>query len=422
MNHYYLCPDFVNVLGAQITDYINAMRMSGHENPSLFVGSNDYSDVSGQYVVKNRIAIIVVKGALVSSMLSGAERWGAMTYEDLTEKVEHAVNNPGVDKVLIRFHSPGGAVTGCAEAAAKIDKLSEVKEIWSHCTMATSAAYWLASATNRIISDPAGVLGSIGVIMTHMDFSKYLEEWGVKATHIFSGAHKADGSAYNPLDDSARARYQEDVDQLRAQFVTAISSFRGVDEKGLFETEARTYYGSAALENQLCDDIAFFDDVFNMMASQDVSQKSSTNRKDATMAKKSFSDTGLKAKDQDVDDEKEKKDGKTDDESGSDGADAKVAERNRISAILSCEEAKGREGLAQSLALNSSMSVDEAKQHLQAVPVAEPQKPAQKDALAAAMSSVENPDLSSDTQQSGHNNPLVAVVQKFRPESLRKQA
>ena len=48
------------------------------------------------------------------------------------------------------------------------------------------------------------------------------------------------------------------------------------------------------------------------------------------------------------------------------------AAQARISAILTCEEAKGREPQAQNLALNTQLSVDEAKALLATFPVAAP--------------------------------------------------
>lgn len=53
--------------------------------------------------------------------------------------------------------------------------------------------------------------------------------------------------------------------------------------------------------------------------------------------------------------------------------DAVAAERDRVAGILTCTEAKGREGLAQHLALKTSMSVDDAKLTLAAAsPAAAP--------------------------------------------------
>jgi len=51
-------------------------------------------------------------------------------------------------------------------------------------------------------------------------------------------------------------------------------------------------------------------------------------------------------------------------------AEGAAAAQARITAILTCEEAKGREPQAQNLALKTSLSVDEAKSLLATLPVA----------------------------------------------------
>lgn len=425
MLNYYLNPDHIPMIGAQFADFVNSMRMMGGEKLGFNGMGEDKSEASGKYMVKDGIAVIMVKGALVSSLLSGSMRYGAMTYEQLTDKIEHAVQNPSVDKILIRFHSPGGTVTGCAEAAHKIDQLSKQKEIWSHCTMADSAAYWLASSTNRIVVDPSGEVGSIGVIMTHIDFSKMLSEVGIQVTHIFAGAHKADGSPFKEMEESAKERYQADVDFLRGQFVEKVSQYRGLDEKAILETEAKTYKGTMALDAQLCDEIAFYGDVVERMQSlhvQSNSNQSNQNRKDSKMGKENFAEQEAPNPEASAPAEQpaEQRPAADNNQPESSNADANASERSRISAILSCEEAKGREALAQSLALNSDISPDEAKKHLAASPKAAEEQPANP--LASAMQDVENPEISNASEaQKKDENPLVATQRKFSPSTLRTQ-
>ena len=65
--------------------------------------------------------------------------------------------------------------------------------------------------------------------------------------------------------------------------------------------------------------------------------------------------------------------------------------RERVASIIGCEEAKGREALAQHFAFKTSMSVDDARAALAASPAAAPSKP--DNAFAAAMNSTENPNV-----------------------------
>lgn len=76
--------------------------------------------------------------------------------------------------------------------------------------------------------------------------------------------------------------------------------------------------------------------------------------------------------------------------------DAAATERARIQGIVGSDEAKGRDALAQHLAFNTTMSVEDAKKALAASPVAGAANP-----LAAAMSTVANPKVGVDAGTSG---------------------
>src|ERR1700680_4006052 len=191
MDNLFSNPARMNALRARLLSF-------GDSDGKMAWDSFDYSPPDGlaslDFDVVDGTAVIPVNGALASAQIPYWYAMADLTYENLIAAVSEAANDGEVERILLRVNSPGGTVTGCAEAAALLDKLSEQVPIWAHCQMADSAAYWLASAANRNIVDPTGEAGSIGTIMTHMDMSKMLAEWGVDVTHIFSGDKKAAGS------------------------------------------------------------------------------------------------------------------------------------------------------------------------------------------------------------------------------------
>lgn len=77
---------------------------------------------------------------------------------------------------------------------------------------------------------------------------------------------------------------------------------------------------------------------------------------------------------------------------------ATKAERARIQGITSCEEAKGRESLANHLAFNTTMSADDAKVLLAAAPKAEGKPTGTANPLAQAMAASNQPNVGADTQ------------------------
>lgn len=217
-------------------------------------GSLDYEIIDG-------VAVIDIHGALTSASIPMWFFYGDITYEAVIEAVESAVLDSSVHAILLRFNSPGGTVTGCAQAASALSRLSESKNIVAHCKMADSAAYWLASAVNEIHVDPTGEVGSIGVICMHWDYSAQLEEMGIVVTPLTAGKHKSDANPYQPLTAQAKKRLEAEMEYLRGQFVSGVAVNRLLDIEDVRETEALTYIGQLGVDAGLADHVGFADEL-----------------------------------------------------------------------------------------------------------------------------------------------------------------
>lgn len=70
-------------------------------------------------------------------------------------------------------------------------------------------------------------------------------------------------------------------------------------------------------------------------------------------------------------------------------SDSVTAERTRIAAILACDEAKGRELQAQTLALETDLNAEQAAKILASAPIADA-KPTAQNGFIAHMNSMKN--------------------------------
>jgi signal peptide peptidase SppA len=205
------------------------------------------------------IAVLPIVGSLAHRVGGIEAASGVVGYTALQAALTALLDNPNVRGILLDIDSPGGEVAGLIELCEWIRAAKAEKPIWAlaNATMA-SAAYWLASAATRIIAAPASRVGSIGVVTAHVDRSKEMQKRGQAVTFIHAGAHKVDGHAFAPLPDPVRDAIQSSVDELYSQFVTAVATNRGIEEKSIRATEAKMFGPQAAIEAGLIDAVGTF--------------------------------------------------------------------------------------------------------------------------------------------------------------------
>ena len=111
-----------------------------------------------------------------------------------------------------------------------VRRLAEKKPVVAVCgTLATSAAYIVALATDRIFVYGNTITGSVGVIFQWADVTELLHTLGVKVEEVKSGPFKAVPSPFEPIDEKARALTEEMVQDSKAWFVGLVAERRNID-------------------------------------------------------------------------------------------------------------------------------------------------------------------------------------------------
>ncbi|PRE60591.1 serine peptidase [Burkholderia multivorans] len=225
------------------------------------MGAEDEPVDMRPYDVWEGVARIPIQGTLVHK-LGTLHPWSGMTgYDGIRSLLSLAMEDPEVRAIVMDIDSPGGEVAGCFDLTDAIYEAREEKPIWSILSeSAYSAAYAIASASDRIIVPRTGGTGSVGVICMHVDFSKALSQAGIDVTLIHYGDRKADGNEYSPLSKDARARIQADVDAMGELFVETVARNRGLTAARVRSTQAGTFLGAAGVEVGFADAVMAPDD------------------------------------------------------------------------------------------------------------------------------------------------------------------
>jgi len=196
--------------------------------------------------VADGVATISITGPLLPT----TDEWdrvmiGATSLDEVRSTVESAAADPAVTSIVLNIDSPGGTVRGTPEAADAIYEASKVKPVSAHTsgTMA-SAAYWLGSQATSVSMTRSASVGSIGVMVPHIDQSKRAEMLGVKVELFTTGKFKAAGFPGTSLTESQRELIQERIDQVFGEFKSAVTrQGRKIPAEAM---QGQTFYGPQA--------------------------------------------------------------------------------------------------------------------------------------------------------------------------------
>jgi signal peptide peptidase SppA len=213
---------------------------------------------------------IPVNGGMFYKDLA-ASLYGDTNTEELVANIDSAASNPAVTHTVLNFDTPGGHVAGIEVVAAAINNHKAIKPIYAYIeNQCCSAGYYAASQCSSVFlgSELAGA-GCIGVYKPHFDKSALLESMGIKITEFQTGVYKSMGSSLHTPTDPEKAAIQAELDTIHTQFVSTVSSGRGLDTATVAKlADGRTYSGSAAIELGLADQILTFKEVLQMATNE----------------------------------------------------------------------------------------------------------------------------------------------------------
>lgn len=213
-----------------------------------------FGDAEGAYSVDAEgVAHVRVEGPLAQRAWS-CWMFGGDGYDAIESRVRAALDDPRSRALVIEYDSPGGEVAGCGVCADAIRSAADAsgKPVVSYVgELAASAAYWLASAADAIVTPASGMLGSIGVIATRLEEAP--DAQGRKLHIIKSGARKADGHPLTAMGKEELAATQAKIDALADVFAGAVAERRGMTLAQVRGLEADVFVGEGAVTRGLAD-------------------------------------------------------------------------------------------------------------------------------------------------------------------------
>ena len=247
----------------------------------------DDQETSSSYLLSKmgNASVININGSLVNNDAWYNELFGLVSYAEIRRAVIDAVQDETTEAILLDINSGGGAAMGVQDLGdflMEVDARHKPVIAYSSGVMA-SAAYWIGSSARQVFSSKSALVGSIGVLAIHQDISAALEKDGIKATVLRVGKYKALGTPYEPMEGAAREAWDARLNTLYDFFISHVAEARGTN-KTLVDTvmaQGREFFGESAVEANLLDGTASFDELIKKMHGgidfQNASHKYATN-------------------------------------------------------------------------------------------------------------------------------------------------
>ena len=241
------------------------------------------------YQVMAGVAVVPVVGVLAKRANLFMQISGGTSTQIVGNWLAQAAADPQVAAIVLEIDSPGGQVDGVQQLAQQVAQIRDDGKpvvAWIN-GIGASGAYWIASAAERVVmADYTTVVGSIGVVATHVDVSKREEALGMKTTEITAGKYKRIASSYAPLSEEGRSTIQQQVDAIYSVFVDAVAGNRGVSVEQVLTdmADGRVFIGQAAIDAGLVDGVSTMDALIaELQPRPGVGRRSSTTQKGAAM-------------------------------------------------------------------------------------------------------------------------------------------
>ena len=190
--------------------------------------------------------------------------------DGIKNRLKLVEKDPSIKGVILLINSPGGTVTASDMIYHEIENFKErcsIPVISYIKDVGASGAYYVASASDYIISYPTAITGSIGVIMYNFNFKNLMEKYGVKYVVIKSGKHKDLMSPFKEIDPSEIKWMQGIVDELLDRFIEVVKvSRKNLTLKQIKSlADGRVYTAKMAQRLGLIDEVGYFDDALKYL-------------------------------------------------------------------------------------------------------------------------------------------------------------
>jgi signal peptide peptidase SppA len=258
-------PQLLESLRHELSAGFDAERIPG-VNATLFCEHGEVAaDQSGSMPRGSMVAVVPLV-----NVVTRHGYWGAAGTLQLGRMLQQLDADPAVGSIVLSVNSPGGSVYGTTELASIVRGIrsrGQTRTVAVVDPLMASAATWIGTAADKVYAIESADVGSIGVLNSYADLSKYYEDMGIKIDVLRTPDKKARFSGVEPMTDAMRETMQARIDEAYQSFLGAMAENRGVTT-----SHVETRFGGGevmgakdAVAAGLIDGIASLDDTVGQL-------------------------------------------------------------------------------------------------------------------------------------------------------------
>lgn len=210
------------------------------------------------------IGIVRVQGTIQDAGSSEVSQTVDYDHQNTLRYIDDLIESEYNQGILLCVNSPGGTVYHSDELYLKLEEYKNAtgRPVWAYIeSQACSGGYYISMAADRIGANRNAWTGSIGVIISYMNYTGLYEKLGIEEIDIVSGANKAMGSASKPLSREQKEIMQGLVDESYDQFVEIVAQGRHMSREEVVPlADGRLYTAEQAREAGLIDEVNTFEE------------------------------------------------------------------------------------------------------------------------------------------------------------------
>ena len=192
--------------------------------------------------------------------------------ENLLELLDDVREADSVKGVILSIDSPGGTTAGGEAIFEAVRRIAAEKPVVAQVgTLAASAGYMVATATDHIVARQSSIVGSIGVLVQFPDLTGLMDKVGIRLEEVKSSPLKAEPSPFNPTTEQERAMIRAMILDSYDWFVGLVEERRPLTRPQVVAlADGSVFTGRQARANRLVDTLGGEAEAVEWLASKGV--------------------------------------------------------------------------------------------------------------------------------------------------------